>query len=79
MWADGNAKPLQGNGFHMFRSVLMGIPPNYGDDVECRNMYHALLPKAEAEGVISKQDMDVLKCAIGSDDIQEDKRDVNSK
>ena len=79
MWADGNTKPLQGNGFRKFRSVLMGMSPDYDDDVEHRNTHPVLLPKAEAEGVISKQDMDVLKRKMGSDDIQENKRDVNSK
>ena len=57
----------------------MGIPPDYDEDVEHRNMHPALLPKAESEGVISKHDMDVLKRAMGSDNIQENKRDVNSK
>ena len=57
----------------------MGISPDYEDDVERRNTHPTLLPKAEAEGVISKQDMDVLKRAMGSDNIQENKKDVNSK
>ena len=43
------------------------------------NAHPVLLPKAEAERIISKQDMDVLKRAMGSDNIQENKRDVNSK
>ena len=79
MWVDGNTKPLQGGGFRMFRLVLLDIPPDYDDDIKRRNMHPALLSKAEAEGVISRQDMDVHKRAIGSDDIQENKRDVNSK
>ena len=29
MWADGNTKPLQGAGFRLFRSKIMGIPENY--------------------------------------------------
>ena len=44
----------------------MGISPDYDDNVERRNTHPTLLPKAEAEGVISKQDLDVLKRAIGS-------------
>ena len=57
----------------------MGIPPDYDDDVERKNTHPVLFPKVEAEGVISKLDMDVLKRAIGSVDIQEIKRDANSK
>ena len=65
MWADGNTKPLQGNGFRLFRSVLMGIQPDHNDNDERRNTHPLLLPKAEAEGIISKQDIDVLRRAIG--------------
>ena len=79
MWADGNTKPLQGDGFRRFRSVLMGISPNYDDDDERRNTHPALLPKAEAEGIISKQDLDVLKRAMGSDNMQKNKKDVKSE
>ena len=57
----------------------MDIPPDYDGNVERRNTQPALFTKAEAEGVISKQDMDVLKQSMGSDDVQENKRDVNSK
>ena len=66
MWADSNTKLLQGNGFCLFRFVLMGIPPDYDDNIERRNTPPLPLPKAEAEGVISKQDLEVLKHAIGS-------------
>ena len=79
MWADGNTKPLQGNGFRLFRSVLMGIQPDYDDDDERRNTHPLLLPKAETEGIISKQDIDVLRRAIGPAEEQEHKTDVNSK
>ena len=34
MWVDGITKPLQGNGFWLFRSVLMGIQPDYDDGDE---------------------------------------------
>ena len=57
----------------------MGISPDYDDDVERRNTHPMLLPTPEAEGMISKQDMDVLKRMMGSGDIQENKRDANSK
>ena len=79
MWTDGNTNPLQGNKFRLFRSVLMGIPPGCDDNIKHRNTHPLLLPKAEAKGVISKQDRAVLKRAIGSDDIQDNKRDVNCK
>ena len=79
MWADGNTKPLQGNGSHLFRSVLMGIPPDYNNDAERKNTHPLLLPRNEAEGVIPKQDLEVLKRAIGSGDVQDNKKDVKSK
>ena len=78
-WADGNTKPLQSNGFWLFRSVLMGNQPDYNDDVECRNTHPLLLLKAEAEGIISKQDINVLRRAIGPTEDQEHETDVKSK
>ena len=77
IWADDNIKPLQGNWFQLFRSLLIGIPPDYNDDTNRRNTHPLLLSKAEAKGVISKQDLEVLKRALVSDNDQEDKRDVN--
>ena len=79
MWANGNMKPLQSNGFRLFRSELMGNLPDYNDNTERRNTHPLLLPKAEADGIISKQDIDVLKHAIGSDEDQEHKTGVKSK
>ena len=79
MWTDGITKPLQGNDFRLFRSVLMGISLVYDDDVECRNTHTLLLPKAEAEGILSKQDIDVLRRAIGPAEDQEHKTGVKSK
>ena len=32
MWANGNTKPLQGNGFRLSRSVLMGNQPDSRDE-----------------------------------------------
>ena len=78
MWAHGNTKPLQGDRFWLFRSVLLGIPPDYDDDLEQRNTYPLLLPKAEAGEMIPKQDTDVLKRAMGSTDSQEHKKSVMS-
>ena len=49
----------------------MGVPPDYDDDVERRNAHPLLLHKAKAEGVISKQDLEVLKHTIGSANNQE--------
>ena len=60
MWADGNTKPSQGNGLQVVRSVLMGFQPDYDDATERRNIQPLLLPKVEAEGVIPKQDLEVL-------------------
>ena len=57
----------------------MGIPSDYNDDTKRRNTHPLLLPRSEAGRVISKKDLEVLKRAIGSDNIQEDKRIVNSK
>ena len=34
MWAAGNTKPLQGEGFRLFRSKIMGICENFDDEVE---------------------------------------------
>ena len=45
MWADGNTKPLQRDGLRRFRSVLMGISPDYNDDEELRNTHPAYYPK----------------------------------
>ena len=79
MWADGNTKPLQGNGFWLFRSVLMGNLLDYDNNVEHRNTHLLLLHKAEVEGKTPKQDSDVLKRAIGSSEDQELKTGVKSK
>ena len=79
MWANGNMKPLQGNGFRLFRSVLMGDQPDYDDNVERRTTHPLFLPKAEAEGIISKQDIDVLRHVIGPAEDQEHKTGVKSK
>ena len=73
MWADGNTAPLQGNRYRLLRSVLMGIPPDHDDDTEHRKTHPLLLPKDDAEGVIAKQDLKVLKRVIWSDNIQDDK------
>ena len=50
----------------MFRSVLMGLPLDYDDNDEGRNTHLLLLSKAEAEGVISRQNIEVLKLTTGS-------------
>ena len=57
----------------------MGIPSDYDDNVEHKNMHPLLLPKAEAEGVISKQNIEGLKGAIMSTENQEHKKCVKSK
>ena len=57
----------------------MGNLPEYDDDIKRRNTHPLLLPKAKAEGIISKQDIDVLRHAIGPVEDQEHKTGVKSK
>ena len=57
----------------------MGNQTDYDDDVERRNPHPLLLPKAQTEGIISKQDIDVLRREIGPTEDQEHKTDVKSK
>ena len=79
IWSNANPKPSQGDGFRLFRSMLMCIPPDHDNDIERTNTHPFLLPKAKAVGVISKQDIDALKCAMWSIDDQEHKKSVKSK
>ena len=65
MWADINTKPLQGQLFREMRSKLMGIDTNYDDDQERRRTHPKLLPRVELEGVISKEDVEVIRRANG--------------
>ena len=62
-----------------FGSVLVGILPDYDDDVERRNTHPLLLPKIDARGVISRQHIKVLNHVIGSTDDHEYKKGVRSK
>ena len=57
----------------------MGNQPDYDDNVECRNTHPLLLSRAKAEGIISKQDINVPRRAIGPTEDQEHKTDVKSK
>ena len=57
----------------------MGIPSEYDDNVERKNTHPLLLPKAGAEVMIFKQDIEVLKRAISSTDNQEHTKSVKSK
>ena len=57
----------------------MGIQPDYDDDNKRRNTHPLLLSKAEAEGIISKQGIDVLQRAIGPTEDQEYKTNVKSE
>ena len=79
MWADDNTKPLQGNMFRVFRSMLMGIVVEYDDDIERKNTHHLLLPKAEAKGMISKQYSEVLQQATGTTGEREHTLGVKNK
>ena len=60
MWADGKTKPLQGEGFRLFRSKVMGIPENYDDEAERLRTHPQLLPKPKEAGVVSSADLQVL-------------------
>ena len=42
----------------------MGDIPEYDDNIERRNTHRLLLSKAKAKGIISKQDIDVLRRAL---------------
>ena len=67
MWADINTKPLQGQLFREMRAQLMGVAVDYDDDDERRRTHPKLLPKVEAEGMMSRADVEVLRQAIGID------------
>ena len=51
MWADMNTNPTQGKLFRTQRIKVMGVPVDYDDDVELRNMHTLLLPPQEAERI----------------------------
>ena len=53
--------------YRVFRSMLMGISVDYYDQVECRNTHPIFLPRAEAGGVISKQNIKVLRQTTDAD------------
>ena len=65
MWADGNAKPLQGTGFRLFRSKVMGIPEDYDDEAERIKTHPPLLPKPKEDWVVSSADLQVLSKTLG--------------
>ena len=68
MWADGNTKPLQGTGFRLFRSKVMGIPEDYDDDAERVRTHPQLLPKSKEAGIVPSEDLQVLAKALGVND-----------
>ena len=47
------------------RSKIMGCNIEYDDNVERRNTHPSLLPRAKEQGVISKEDVEVLRKATG--------------
>ena len=65
MWADGNTKALQGSGFRIFRSKIMGIQENYDDDAERVRTHPLLLPKPKKAGVVPPKDLEVLAKTLG--------------
>ena len=74
MWADGNTKPLQGAGFRLFRSKVMGIPEEYDDEAEKIRTHPQLLPKPQTAGVIPATDLQVLSKALGVERQDHDRR-----
>ena len=65
MWADVNTKPLQGVGFRLFRSKIMGISEDYDHDTEKVRTHPQLLPKPKEAGVVPSEDLKVLAKALG--------------
>ena len=65
MWADANTKPLQGKLFREMRAKIMGCEIDYDDNVERRKTHPSLLPSVKPQGVVSKEDVEVLRKANG--------------
>ena len=74
MWADDNTKPLQGAGFRLFRSKVMGIPENYGNETKRIRTHPRLLPKPKEAGVVSSANLQVLSKALGVEDQDHDRQ-----
>ena len=49
IWDNMNTKPTQGKLFRTQRSKVMGVPADYDDDMERRNIHPLLIPPQEAE------------------------------
>ena len=60
-----NTKLLQGAGFILFRSKIMGIPEDCDDDAERVWTHPLLLPKPKEAGVVLSEDLQVLAKALG--------------
>ena len=75
MWADGNTKPLQGTGFRLFRSKVMGIPEDCDDDAERVRTHPQLLPKPKKAGAVPSEDLRILAKALG---VQSQNHDRNN-
>ena len=65
MWEGGNTKPLQGTGFRLFWSEVMGIPEDYDDEAEMVRTHPLLLPKRKEAGTVSSSDLQVFSKALG--------------
>ena len=67
MWADGNTEPLQGAGFRLFKSKIMGIPEDYDYDDEADRVrtHPLLLPKPKEAVVVPSADLQVLAKTLG--------------
>ena len=57
MWEDDNTRPLQGAGFRLFRSKIMGVTENYDDEAERVRTDPRLLPKPKEAGVVPPADL----------------------
>ena len=51
MWSDVLNKPKQGGPFRKDRTMLMGVPVEYDDNVEYRRTHKELLPSNEKENL----------------------------
>ena len=59
--------------------MIIGNQSDCNNDVEHRNTHPLLRPKAKAEGILYKQDIDVLRRVVGPTKDQEYKTGVKSE
>ena len=73
IWADGNTKPLQGAGFRLFRSKVMGTPEDHDDDAERVRTIRSYYP-SPIKLEWYPQDLQVLAKALGAKGQGHDRR-----